>query len=327
MQYAVSVALQGNHIVVLGDAIADDGDPRSFALARLGPNGFPDFSFGDPNIGGAVCPVAQMPRCATALSPAIASDLIHPVKLRVDPNEDRLVVAGEDASHEVAYLLRYTGDGDIDKVFPQVDFETIEGNPGRDIPNDFLILPDGAVVLTARVMTYSPNDPAPDIVQRLGIVKFTSEGLFDTKFSSSGMATYDLGPNNGQHPSRTGLSVARQGNGKFLIATSVKYGTLGSTVCRLLRIDSEGIEDPTLVDFGYPGVRDLPALNSEILSNDDADTTLFCTANRIIVDQDTIVVAGESVFSTTASTSSQDAFFYRLEERSLFSDRRPPDFE
>ena len=180
--------------VVAGVAVRDDGTP-AVVLARYTPQGGLDPGFGS---GGTVlAPVGAAPGSA-----ALAVQGVD--------GEERLVVAGEvgaGGSGDVG-LARFRPDGSPDAGFGSGGTVTASIGSGRDQVVGLAVLQTGELLAA----TQSRHDG----LNRMGLARFTAQGVADGSFGSGGTV---LGPQG------RAAGLALEAGGRAFVAGS-RYGDL-----------------------------------------------------------------------------------------------------
>ena len=248
-------ALPDGRVVVGGGVTTAQGVER-FGLARFLPDGELDPSFG--TAGTVMTHVS--PGDATAGGVALAPD-------------GGIVLAGfvrEDHGSffiSLPTVLRYLPDGTPDPSFGasgQVVNNFVGGRGAR--LTDVLVQPDGKIVATGTFLPAS-GEPAGVSVE-IGVARYLPDGSLDPSFDGDGWRIVDVG-----RPNAQGLRVARQPDGKLVVAGSGSDGVQQGVV--LARLLEDGSLDPSFGDDGtaivtyrgaYPSPRDITlALDGRIL--------------------------------------------------------------
>jgi uncharacterized delta-60 repeat protein len=155
---ANSVVLQGNHIVIAGDAGGD------FGLARYHGDGRLDSSFGTNGIVRGYFPVNLTYFTSMVLQ------------------GEKIVVAG--ASNTDFTLARYQSDGMLDSSFGINGKVITDFNGGNDQAKSMVLQGDKIVV--------AGNSPFG-----FGLARYTKDGLLDSSFGQNGKASMYIGTTNG----------------------------------------------------------------------------------------------------------------------------------
>jgi uncharacterized delta-60 repeat protein len=188
---AYDVAVQGDgKIVAVGETT--DGGSVNLALARYGPNGSLDTTFGGDG------------RVVTDFG---GSDLAAGVALQPD---GKIVAAGRTgggSSSDFA-LARYGPDGDLDASFGG-DGKVVTDFAGNlDGTSDLAVQNDGKIV--AAGWTLAGAGGPPDFA----LTRYTSDGGLDVSFDGDGRVVTDFGSGDSAH------GVALQTDGKIVAAGS-----------------------------------------------------------------------------------------------------------
>jgi uncharacterized delta-60 repeat protein len=221
--HAEALALQPDgKIVVAGwDEEFDDCCDDRFALFRYRANGSLDRSFGGD--GRVFTNVAR------------GQDHAYAVVIR--PN-GKIVAAGTAVARR-SVLLRYTGDGRLDRTFGGGDgvasASFLDGT-GHEAAYDLAVQADGKFVAAGEIS--AGDEP----FHPLALVRFTRSGALDQTFGPRGWALADA--------EDTALGVAIQSDGKIVAA--------GGPGFALARFTADGILDPSfdgdgLLQTGFPG--------------------------------------------------------------------------
>jgi uncharacterized delta-60 repeat protein len=181
--WAYAVALQPDgKIVVAG--VSDASGSKDFALARFGPNGALDRSFGHDGL------VTEQLRFLT-------TDIIHGLVIQPD---GRIVVAGvtfEDVltlrPHGDFMVARYNSDGTDDLSFGIGGVTTTDFSDGSyDEPHAVVLQPDGRIVLAG----YTNSGGGPGVLfgaDQLALARYMPNGLLDSSFGQDGKVVFDGG--------------------------------------------------------------------------------------------------------------------------------------
>lgn len=181
--WAYAVALQPDgKIVVAG--VSDASGSKDFALARFGPNGALDRSFGHDGL------VTEQLRFLT-------TDIIHGLVIQPD---GKIVVAGvsfEDVltlrPHGDFMVARYNSDGTDDLSFGIGGVTTTDFSDGSyDEPYAVVLQPDGRIVLAG----YTNSGGGPGVLfgaDQLALARYTPNGLLDSSFGQGGKVVFDGG--------------------------------------------------------------------------------------------------------------------------------------
>ena len=222
------------HIVVCGLAPTDPNDPFAVdvALARYGPNGSLDPSFGN---GGKVTTdfFGSEDRAASV---AIQSD-------------GKIVIAGNTytsfSTNNDFLLARYTVDGSLDQTFGLGGKTTTDFFGEEDVASDHFIQADGKIVVAGAA--------AGDFQSDFALARYNPDGSLDQTFGASGQVTTDF-----FGKSDRASALAALADGRIVLA-----GQEGSflTNFALARYNPNGSLDPTFGSGGkvttdFPGNQD-----------------------------------------------------------------------
>jgi uncharacterized delta-60 repeat protein len=181
--WAYALALQPDgRILVAG--VSDASGSKDIALARFGPNGNLDPSFGE---GGRM----------TQRMRSLTTDIVHGIALQPD---GRIVVAGvafEDvvtlSPHGDFLVARYQPDGSPDLGFGiggvmNTDFDS----ESYDEANALILQPDGKIVLGG----YTNAGNGPGVLfgaDQLALARYLPNGFLDLSFGNGGKVVFDGG--------------------------------------------------------------------------------------------------------------------------------------
>lgn len=145
-------------------------------------------------------------------------------------------------------LLRLNEDGTNDTTFGTDGLVVTDFFGYDDEARDLVILPDGRIV----VVGYRVLDDGS--TAELIVARFSADGAIDGTFGVGGVVTVDFGL-----PSAWGWGIARQLDGKLIVAGSTETGAGGLETrdFAVARLNADGTLDPTFngtgmntVDFG-----------------------------------------------------------------------------
>ncbi len=221
-----ALELQPDGKVVVAGSTNTGGD-NNFRLARLGPNGLPDGSFG---VGGL-----------TGVDFA-GNDVGRGVALQPD---GKIFVIGHTTAGANPYnfaIVRFGADGMFDSTFlnpagaPLVDFG------GTDFTGSVALQPNGKPLVAG----YNAPGGAANNLQ---IARLNLDGSLDNSFAGDGTTAVDFGG------IESGAAVAPQPDGKIIVAGSTIAG--GNSNFAVTRLEASGSLDnsfagdgKTVVDFG-----------------------------------------------------------------------------
>ena len=223
----------GNSMVVVGDAVLDDGGSSGF-VARFDPTGALDTSFGDAGV------LLEYGANITSGGAALANGL---------------VVAGTNGTltGTAGTLHRFSDAG-----LPDITFGTNGGYQSLPVGADVFFAvaaqPDGKFIVGGYTI---PNLAQPTKAKSL-IARLNSNGTLDATFGTSGRVELDL---------VSGLEVASQvtveASGKVVAVVSTEVSTgVGNTY--LVRLNANGSLDTT---FGNGGGLTVPAVSVKLASD------------------------------------------------------------
>jgi uncharacterized delta-60 repeat protein len=196
-------------IVVIGDT-----EFGGF-VSRYLPNGTLDSTFGDDGTYTFFFSV---------LSQLHAND----VALQSD---GKILVAGTfEALPSEFILIRVQSFGLLDYSFGENGYVTTTFSSGISEANAVLIQPDGKIVVAGNVLVGGDADFA--------VARFTPDGTLDNTFGGDGRVTIGLGG------WESGTSIARQADGKLVVAGSSEQGLIsGDFDFAIARLNSDGTLD------------------------------------------------------------------------------------
>jgi uncharacterized delta-60 repeat protein len=203
----MALALQADGKIVVGGGFkfvhpAGGTEVARHRIARFNPNGSLDATF-DPKASSMV------------QSLAIQAD----GKILVGGGFKKLQPNGAATALEIKHLARVNADGTADTTFmPQPD-NTVAA---------IELLPSGKILIGGSFLTLAPNNGTATTVTRLA--QLTTEGTFDTSFSSSAGGPVSV--------------IKRQADGGILVGGS--FSTLAGSTCLYLgRLGPTGARDQT----------------------------------------------------------------------------------
>ena len=191
---ARAVVLQSNGKIIIAGMVGDqDGD---LTIASINADGTTDYGFSGDGIVIISLDAKQDAANAVAIQP-----------------DGRILVAGYAGnwSFTRAYylMLRYTADGMLDNSFSD-DGIVIGYKPVS--PTAYVsgvIQPDGKLLVLAGVM-------AVEHYNRIGLVRYNTDGSLDNSFSGDGKLDLDLGAFGGQNPE----AIVLQPDGKIVVGAN-----------------------------------------------------------------------------------------------------------
>ena len=201
--YATAVAIQTNgKIVVAGSTGVFSHTPRFF-VSRLKTNGTRDSSFS--NDGQLQTKFGAE---AHGLDVAVQAD-------------GRVVVAGSVGAfkHSDFALARYTSSGKLDTTFSGDGKRRMDFSGGADEALGLVIQPNGRIVAAGfAAPLHHPSDAD------FGLARYRSNGSLDLSFSANGKQRVRFGTNDQD----SGFAVARQADGKLVVAGQATLATFAS---------------------------------------------------------------------------------------------------
>ena len=201
--YAAAVEMQTNgKFVVVGSIGVFSHTPRFF-VARLKPDGTRDSSFSSD---GQL--QTRFGAEAKGLDVAVQAD-------------GRVVVAGSVGAfrHSDFALARYTASGKLDTTFSSDGKRRMDFSGGADEALGLVIQPNGRIVVAGfAAPLHHPSDGD------FGLARYHPSGALDLSFSANGKQRTRFGPNDQDY----GFAIARQGDGKLLVAGQVTLAPPGS---------------------------------------------------------------------------------------------------
>ena len=250
-----AVALQADgKIVAAGSAYTGAATGSDFALARYNSDGSLDATFGaeglvTTDVGGSQ---------EVARSVAVQGD-------------GQIVIAGWSDSQLDFILARYNSNGSLDTTFGAGGIVITDiGSGAPDSANALAIQADGKILVAGDALGTGGYNFA--------LARFNSNGSPDLTFGSGGIATTDIGANEGAY------ALAVQNDGKIILAGGGPQVSSPLEDFALARYNSDGSLDAT---FGAGGI-----VNTDFLGN-------FDTAYALAIQADGKIVAA----GTTTGTS------------------------
>ena len=222
---AISVELQEDGKILVAGYV-NGTNTNDFGLARVNPDGTIDSTFGIN--GRVITPVGDQQDYLTAI--------------RIQRDGKILAVGypqGGDVNLYDAMIVRYLPNGDLDNSFGEGGMVTQDFNGGADAFNDVILQGDGKILAVG----YTNNKVS--FRTEMFIVRYNLDGTLDTTFNGTGIVTKQVPITPGAFASTFGYAVAKQEDGKILIA--------GDSYPRIvvLRLNSDGTMD---TNFGNDGI-------------------------------------------------------------------------
>jgi uncharacterized delta-60 repeat protein len=282
--WAYAVALQPDgKIVVAG--VSDASGSKDFALARFGPNGALDRSFGHDGL------VTEQLRFLT-------TDIIHGLVIQPD---GRIVVAGvtfEDVltlrPHGDFMVARYNSDGTDDLSFGIGGVTTTDFSDGSyDEPHAVVLQPDGRIVLAG----YTNSGGGPGVLfgaDQLALARYMPNGLLDSSFGQDGKVVFD----GGSLDERI-LALALAPDGSLLAGGYTNGERRGDLL--LARIRNNGV-----LDSGFGNTKKGFSVN-------DLDTNSERISSLVLQPDGRIVAGGQ-----TAVANNSDFAVFRYDSNGVF---------
>lgn len=219
-----AIAADGK-IVVVGETVSASCCPATlwFAVARYGPDGTLDTTFGDDG---------KVTTAFEGFGQAFASGVA------VQP-DGTIVVAGT-ASCEVSCsrfaLARYLPDGTLDATFGVGGTVTTDLTGGFDMANAVAIAADGTIVAAGEAGSCC------ELTGSFGLVRYTTDGTPDASFDGDGMVITNFTRNDD-----AAADVALAADGRIVVAGTAGHDGLSSAFA-LARYDPDGA-----LDAGFGG--------------------------------------------------------------------------
>ena len=197
---AYAIVIQPDGKIAVG-GYRQVGSNFDFALARYGPSGALDPTFGSG--GKVITPIGT------------GFDAAHALAIQPDGK----IVAGGAGAYDFA-MARYTPTGALDPTFGSGGKVTTDISPFGGVAVGMALQPDGKIVLAGRAFTVS-------VVEGFALARYAPKGELDPTFGSGGTVTTSS-PTGGSSGAR---GVAIQSDGKIVAAGS---GGDGFMVARYL---------------------------------------------------------------------------------------------
>jgi len=221
---AKSMALQQDgKIILVGYGKKSLASFKGLSMARYLQNGEIDYDFGNYGVIHRVTKELE----GEAYSVAIQKD-------------NKIVVTGYSISpstnNEEITLIRFTENGNIDRLFGDKGFIVTEISEEKDVAESIAIQNDGKII----VVGTTDHKPSPDIV----LIRYNEDGSIDNSFGIGGIVITDI-----NSALDIGKVVAIQKDGKIVVSGFTHVAN--KFYITLLRYDSNGDLDPT---FGKSGI-------------------------------------------------------------------------
>jgi uncharacterized delta-60 repeat protein len=225
-------------IVAVGNFSGADRSER-VALARLKPDGTLDTSFG---VGGKVQATLGPRGCTLdGLSVSEAPGRYGKIVVATACSDDRFVV------------LRYRHDGTLDRSFSGDGMAAAKVQLGvfEHVVAGVVVQPDGKIVVAGSATYYKP--PQAEWSGDFAVVRFTPDGTLDSTFGGDGKVSYGFKSTLCGRFSEAG-DVALQPDGRIVVGgttgCSETVGALSHPVVGIMRLEPNGVPDPTFGDNG-----------------------------------------------------------------------------
>ncbi len=225
------VAVQSDRkIIVAGDK--NNSGQSDIILERFNTDGTPDPTFGT---------------AGTATIDSGSSDNIKAISMQSD---GKIVIAGTKlvSSYTIWLLARLTAGGELDTTFggsscPCSGYTTASFsvlNADHNV-SSVLLLPGDKILVGGA-------DRNPNVVDtKVGLMQFTSTGVLDTTFSTSGKVSTDVGLGNLDEA----VAMVRQSSGQIVVAAKSIDQSNSNNGEVLVRYSAAGVLDTT---FGSSGI-------------------------------------------------------------------------
>lgn len=176
-------------------------------------------------------------------------------------------------------VARYLPSGALDATFGTGGKVTADFRQNNDVALDAVLQPDGKIVLAGWVENSVPR-------RNYGVARFTSSGVLDTSFGTSGKVEIDFSGNIDSDISEFAEAAALQPDGKIVVSGRTPFGGNGNNF-GLIRLDSNGALDST---FGGDG-----KVTTDFIGTDDL-------AYALAIQPDGKIVAAGSTFAASGTT-------------------------
>jgi len=175
IQGGASIALQGTNVVLATGAFTSYDSTDDIALARFGPDGSLDSTFGQ---GGAVL-----------------TDVLAPQSLVVgqaiqQPDGSLVLTGGQQVVASNFLAARFNPDGTPDTSFGTNGIANVDLGGRHDVANDVAIQTDGKLVLVGGT---DDANPADNFRQQYALTRLNSDGSVDSTFGAGGTVISDFG--------------------------------------------------------------------------------------------------------------------------------------
>lgn len=239
-EYATDVAIQSDGKIVEAGHTFKRGTGYDFAVVRYNVDGTPDTTFSDD--GRQTTDIDGVNNYATSV--AIQSD----GKILVAGTTLHVPVSETDTYRYKFALVRYHGNGDLDKSFSGDGIKTTDVILNGAQVVDLAIQPDGKIVVCGNFSSGVQLNGRP--TSGIILVRYHSNGVVDKTFGINGRQSIGFT----QYVSYAS-SIAIQPDGKIVVAgtgSSVDIEHKGQIEFRyflgLIRVNSDGTPD---TNFGY----------------------------------------------------------------------------
>ncbi|MBN2667671.1 MAG: hypothetical protein JXR60_00450 [Bacteroidales bacterium] len=177
-------------------------------------------------------------------------------------NDGKILVYGTVLNNSYDYdltLIRINSDGTIDNTFGTNGFVTTDLSAGSEVPGKAVLQNDQKILVSAYSLESNTG------AYYFTVIRYNSDGSFDTSFNTTGYNKIDLGCSNFYNYNMlAGSGIALQTDGKILFSGA--YGNSEASrdmIC--IRLNTNGLLD---VDFNYTGYVTVDFNGGEDFAND-----------------------------------------------------------
>ncbi|WP_018614375.1 Calx-beta domain-containing protein [Segetibacter koreensis] len=257
-QGTTAITLQGDKIIMCGDAHNSVNNNQDFALVRYTADGALDSSFGD--FGGHGLLTGHFPTIQTSFTSTALQG-------------NKIIAAGYALNYYNSdfALARYTTAGTFDSSFGVNGKVTTDFNNSNDHANAIVLQGDKILVAGA-----TGDYPHADFA----LARYTTDGVLDSSFGVSGLVTTNFEVIIGYGGNDGANSIVLQGD-KIIVAGYAN----NNTYFALARYTANGMLDSS---FGING----------IVTTDFDSFYSYANASAIALQGDKIIVAGSAQFQT-----------------------------
>ena len=233
--------LPDNRVIMVGSCAAIYNGATIVCVARLNEDGSLDTTLHGMN--GDI-PVNYVLTNIPGTRPGTTQDQVNYSSGIVLLNDGKFIVAGVATinNEERMFLIRYNQDGIQDASFGTNGIATYSINSGGSRASKVVIQPNGKIVIVGYSGSSTTN-------KKQVVVRFNSDGSFDTSFGNGGVVTVEIPDNY-----TLGASIALQNDGKILTGgymTNVPGPPSSNTFYLLTRFNSDGTLDTTFDGDGF----------------------------------------------------------------------------